>query len=318
MYRLLFITFLLFYSTAVFAGSGDSLFIGTKNDKWFILHKAKAGETVLDIATLYHVPPAMIADENGLNYQSPVGNRVQVYVPFGSFNKVGTVNANKACNIYYRVLAGDNLYRISRYAGESQRTLQDWNMLPDNNVEEGQVIIVAKILYDGGEKLTAPKNDTAKKTLSKEEAPKYTLKTRERKVTEADGSVSIYIEKDTVWADTIGLYGQMYMKQTMDGKNIKEEKGTAVFYTVLNKPAAKPKKGIVKTLFIYAFHNGAKRGDIIRVFNPGTDKFVFVKVMGPLPETKQYHNSIIGISDDAKELLGVVDEKAWVELSYAP
>jgi hypothetical protein len=57
---------------------------------------------------------------------------------------------------------------------------------------------------------------------------------------------------------------------------------------------------------------------VIKVTNPGTGKSIFVKVLGPIPDTKQYAGSIIGIATAAKEALGVTDTKAWCELSYSP
>ena len=54
----------------------------------------------------------------------------------------------------------------------------------------------------------------------------------------------------------------------------------------------------------------------MKVFNPGTNKTIYVKILGPVPDTKLYANSIIGICDAAKEALGITDNKAWVELSY--
>ena len=72
------------------------------------------------------------------------------------------------------------------------------------------------------------------------------------------------------------------------------------------------------TEMYFALHGTAPKGTIIKVYNPGTDKQVFVKVIGTLPGTKQYYNSIIGIAGGAKDVLGVTDEKAWCELKYAP
>jgi hypothetical protein len=56
---------------------------------------------------------------------------------------------------------------------------------------------------------------------------------------------------------------------------------------------------------------------VVKVFNPGSGKTIYVKVLGPLPDTKLYANSIIGISSGAKEALGVTDNRTWCELSYA-
>jgi hypothetical protein len=87
------------------------------------------------------------------------------------------------------------------------------------------------------------------------------------------------------------------------------DKGTAVFFDMPGK--AKGNK-------FYAFHNLARRGTIIKIYNPGNDKVVFAKVLGPIPTTKQNHNSIIGISGGAKAKLGTNQTKLWCEVSYAP
>lgn len=89
-----------------------------------------------------------------------------------------------------------------------------------------------------------------------------------------------------------------------------EESGTAVFFTSQDKPQSS------KTVF--AFHNTVPKGRVIKVYNPGTGKTAYVKVLGPIPETKQYHNAVIGIGSAAKQALGVVEDKAWCELKYAP
>jgi hypothetical protein len=100
------------------------------------------------------------------------------------------------------------------------------------------------------------------------------------------------------------------MMQTNSEQVVTEEKGTAVFFENKGK--------LSSSKVIYALHNTAKRGTIIKVYNPGTDKTVFVKVLGSIPDTKMYHNCVIGIGSSAKELLMVTEEKAWCELKYAP
>lgn len=124
----------------------------------------------------------------------------------------------------------------------------------------------------------------------------------------------IVIDGDTVKneiaepVDTLSEVEHLYMSQTNEEQNVQEEKGPAVFYP----SASKSRQDIY-----YAFHNTAPRGTIIKVHNPGTDKTIFVKVIGTIPSTKLYHNSVIGITSQAKEELGVRnEEKAWCVLSY--
>ncbi|HLO70260.1 MAG TPA: LysM peptidoglycan-binding domain-containing protein [Flavipsychrobacter sp.] len=342
MLRLLITGLLIVSSYFSFAGQADSLFVIAKGEKWVIGHTVKRGETIFSIARLYHVPPAKLADENGLNYQSGLPVGVQLYVPLESYNKANATTPQTGWKpVHYRVRQGDNLYRISKTINEQQRVLQDWNGLPDNSVEVGQALVVARVMYDeksanfngssvgnvSGKITTqqqapAPKQEekkaekiTATTTGTAANGQKYTLEMKEKQERQSDGSMATVYVRDTVWNDTLGMYGKIYMQQTAGERYVIEEKGSAVFFETPNKVKSRYGNDAKNTL-IYAFHNLAKRGTIIKVYNPGTDKYVFVKVMGPLPETKQYYNSLIGIGDDAKEILGIMEDKAWVELKY--
>ncbi len=321
MLRLLIIALLSLVSYTGFA-SADSLFIVSKNDKWMAAHTVKRGETIFTIAQQYHVPPATLADENGVNYQNGLAVGSTLYVPVGIFNKATAATpAGGWVPVYYKIREQDNLYRISKNINEPQRNIQEWNNMSDNSVHVGQVLIVARLLYDAKTNNFASSESTTRTetkkadTVTVPKGQKYTVQFKERKETQKDGSIATYIVRDTVWADTLGAFGKTYMQQTGNEKYITEEKGSAVFYETPGKLRSRYGAD-AKSSVIYAFHNLARRGTIIKVYNPGTDKYIFVKVMGPLPETKQYHNSVIGIGDDAKEVLGVVEDKAWVELKY--
>jgi len=111
---------------------------------------------------------------------------------------------------------------------------------------------------------------------------------------------------DTAKAPVPGGLDTIFDSQTNHGLNVLTEKGTAVFFEKTGKNSA-----------YVAFHNTTPRGTIIRVFNPGTGKTIYAKVLGPLPNTKLYSNCIIGINDAAKEALGVTETKSWCELSYS-
>lgn len=116
------------------------------------------------------------------------------------------------------------------------------------------------------------------------------------------------LQPDTTVPHPLSLIQQKWMEQTADGANVKVEKGTAGFFNI---------PGNVKGSAIYAFHSIAARGSIIQVRNTNNGKVIYVEVLGPLPDTKQYAGCIIGLSDRAKTALGVRERKAFCELSYA-
>ena len=297
----------------------DTLHVVFHDDKWVIAHTIKWGETLFKLSKRYHVPPALLADMNKLSYQTGLVPDSTLYIPLGAYNQVKR-NATERTDVrplYYIVRKYDNLFRIAHLSGVQQKQMQKWNKMPDNYIEEGRRLFVGWVLYD----MTAEEagveevNKKKKKKEKEENVDTAVVKKKQRKVgydtikKVVDGKTVIVLRKN--WRDTLPKIERLYMSQTSDEKLLVEEKGAAAFFEMKNKPSSGAKK-------FYAFHNTAKVGTIIKVRNPGTDKTVFVKVLGPVPDTKQYHNCIIGISSGAKEKLLAEEDKLWCELKFAP
>jgi hypothetical protein len=96
----------------------------------------------------------------------------------------------------------------------------------------------------------------------------------------------------------------LWDQQTASGQNALVEKVTAGFFTT------------GKNAGVYAFHATAARGTILKVRNLNNDRVVYVKVLGPLPQTTAFKGCALGLSSAAKALLGVRDTKAFCEISY--
>lgn len=291
------IVLLLFTISTAFAQ--DSLFVVFKGDKWVISHEARLGENLFILAKRYHVPAAVLADENRLNYQDGIEKGRVIYIPFSKYNQGGVqpfdINATKP--VYYKVNAGDNLFTLSKYAGVPQRIMQQWNDLPDNTIAEGEVLFAGWVLYDSSQ---TPFSDVKKPVVNNNSA---NAAGRGKK----DSVTVIKIPKPVI--DTLSDVEEEYIAQTGNELNVMEEKGTVAFFNSAGKT------GNSDTYF--AFYNGAPKGTIIKVHNPGTGKTIFVKVLGPLPATKQYHNAMMGLGSVAKTLLGVNDSRAWCEIKHA-
>ena len=280
----------------------DSVYVEKYKNKWYIKHKVNSGETIFMLARRYHVPPAMLADANGMNYQQGLEKNTILWVPLGAYNRKKSLpsNLSQTRALYYKVDQYDNMFIIARFADVKQQVLQGWNGMEDNNVMPGRVLKVGWVLYDATQ---LPFADTTKsKSGMVATSEEQGGNTTSYKYPHAD--TVIKLKK----VDEQSKEEKLYMVQTHDEAFVTDEKGTAVFFDMPGKP---------KSTY-YAFHNAAPRGTIIKVFNPGTKMSVFVKVLGPLPNTGQYHNSIIGIASNAKQALGVVDDKLWCELYYYP
>lgn len=66
----------------------------------------------------------------------------------------------------------------------------------------------------------------------------------------------------------------------------------------------------------YGLHRTAPIGTIVKVINKMNDKYVFVKIVGVLPDTGENEKSIIKISQAAVNKVGALDAHFQVELSY--
>ncbi len=309
---LLVILFSLAVSSGAFAQSTPELWVKEKDGVWNIMHQVQKGETVFMLARRYHVPPAILADANGLSYQDQLKELSTVAIPLGAYNlqTQKPVNPAEARSLYYKVTADDNLYSISRHAGVPQRALVQWNNLSGNEATPGKKLLVGWVLYDAtqiGMSVTANPSPTIKST-TQVVAPSVPSTTAVEIPRLATTTVGMPDSPADAPAQPVVTLKDLFEEQTMQGQNLVWEKGTAGFFSV---------NATAKGASVYAFHNKAARGSIIRVKNMNNGKIVFVKVLGPMPNTKQYYNCVIGLSGSAKAALGARDDKAFCELSYA-
>lgn len=305
----------------------DSLFVVEGDKGWVLHHRVRAGETVFSIARKYHVPPAIFANENNITYKQSLPDNLLLTVPLGAYNliKVKPEENSEARPLYFRVDEDESLYRIARNTNVPQKTIQQWNRMDNNDIVEGQKLLVGWVLYDAtvtipatasvapttitasNKPATVPKSDNIRTTNEKIQAIQPVKPVQKDSI--------VVIGNDTVFKslaadrDTLSEAEKLFQEQTNNGLIVNEEAGTAVFYTSSSKVSAR---------FYYAFHDNIPKGRIVEVKNPGTGKIIYVKILGPLPQTPLYHNCIIGITNKAKRALGVMGDKVWCELRFAP
>ena len=264
------------------AQQGDSLIAVRKGGNWAIKYTLRPGENMHMIAMRFYISDGVLTYANDPDLVKNIGPGSQIFIPVTKENYSASKQPfdNKR-QLYYHVVPKDDIALISMYAGVTKDEMRLWNNL------KGNTLMPEETLFVGWVKVMA-------------------LDTLNPLTELAYPSTKRVVKADTIRMHTPGGLDTLYDIQTNHGLNVLTEKGTAVFFE---------KTG--KSNVYQAFHNTSKRGTIIKVLNPGNGKSVYVKVLGPIPGTKQYANCIIGISDAAKEALGVTDSKAWCELSYS-
>lgn len=257
----------------------DSLWVKVLNNKWDVVHKVNAGETVFQIAKLYEAPPALLAQENGITFQTKLPAGSDLYIPIGPYNRISKAGVPGSKPLYYKTTSSDDWQRLAFLAMTSAEQIRNWNNLPLSGVKTGQVLLVGWVKY-----LPA--------------APTQPIVIR-------DTTPAVTAPDTVADAPIISREEEQFNLMTGDGKNAQSEKGAAIYFDSKTSGTT-----------YYAFFNLAPRGTIIKIVNPGNGQYVFAKVIGAIPEQDRYQNALLGLSINAQKVLGGKGSRTWCEVLY--
>lgn len=244
------------------------------------VHIVQPGETMYSISRLYDVSVASIKKWNELeSIDLSIGQKLVIKRKTKIENEIKNNRSTSNAEIHV-VEASETLYSISRTYGVALEDLKKWNELEGNEISIGQELFVSE---------PVPVNtETASKVIIEQTATKEV--------------------KDTV-IQTIVIDTARY--------NIKPESKTN-FEEVIESGLAEKIAGTSGNRKYLALHRTAKTGTIMKVKNEMNDQEVFVRVIGPLPDTSNNKNVVIKISKAAYDSLGAIDPKFRVTVTYIP
>lgn len=267
----------------------DSLFISIKEGRAMAIHEVKKDENLYSIAQQYNVPALVLSQNNDVSFYESLEPKRKLYIPLGNYNylKIKPADTKSTKTLYYKVQPSDNYSSLAAALSAPEDFLKSWNkdlgilQLPKN------ILIAGWVLYQ------SPDAPTSNEGLSN---PIGAVAT----VALAPGAV---VKKDTVKVAPTELEKQ-YNYQTSNGQFLDSTNGMVVFF--------KPQTAIDNKL-LYAFSNEFAKGRVIKVVNPSNGKFVYAKVIGALPSTKQYINAKIGLDGRARVELETREIKLWCD-----
>ncbi|MEI6817787.1 MAG: LysM peptidoglycan-binding domain-containing protein [Bacteroidota bacterium] len=312
----------------------DSIGIKSIGGKKYIVHKISKGESFYSIARLYSVTVKEIEEANPdisdkiiagkilfiplkeLPESAPVNAKPivektkdtakkETAVPVKVAAKKDTViapanatSAKQQTPIKYKVVGGDNLGIIAGKYHTTIANIKQWNNLKSDRINIDQSLIV------GYENSNEPlKTDTTKaKPAAKPPVVKDTLLKKDIAPAKKDTAVIKKPEKSASMSNE-------YKTFQANNKPMKEvqEKGVAAW---IDDEDVNPRK-------YFALHRTAPIGTIIKVTNPMNNRYVFVKVVGTLPDTGDNANLVIKISKASATKLEVLDAHFQAILDYA-
>jgi LysM repeat protein len=274
--------------------TGQQLFTYGGAKDLHVVHKVAAKDTWYSISRTYNLTPKEIAAFNNLSIDKPLEVGQSVNVPLNSKNfsqSDPTGSVDDLVPIYHLVQEKEWMYRISvNHNKVPIEKLERWNNITRDQAKAGMKLIVGFLSKEG----TAAANTTASAGSSSTTPPPSTVKTQP---TETPTTVPTV----TVPAGEGGYFKSQY------DENGKNQKGVAGVF----KSTSGWKDGKY-----YALMNNVTVGTIVKVNYPSTNKWVYAKVLGELPDMKESAGLSMRISDAAARELGAVTNKFSVEVKY--
>ncbi len=215
--------------------------------------------------------------------------------------------------VIYKVKKGDTMYSISKKFNVEIRDIKSTNKLTSDVLSEGQVLMI------GSKSTGAPVDMEASSStfpvVMKEETAAVMAPEAKSSAKEIPDNSSI--ETTTVTSETGVSPASGYEKPTKSISPLKKgTTGKTLMQVTETGVATWIQDAQMTPGRYYALHRSAAIGTIVKVTNRMNNQFVYVKVVGSLPDTGDNENIIIKVSQAVSSKLNALDPLFQVELSY--
>ena len=258
--------------------------VENSNNKKTILHEVKAHESCYSIARKYGVSPKSISDIYGKDVLK-VGMIIKI-IPNTSLES----RKNLHPLIDYIIQPKETLYAIAKKAGMTVDEIKEINKLKSNDLTVGEVLKVRTNLTPGQNSnliSNSEKNIEVTSSLSLDNEPDEDLDIEENRMSSNSKN-------------------RLKFPASKYGLNETSERGVAVWMS----------DEYVDGSQLLALHRSAPIGTVIKVTNPMTQKTAFAKVVGKFTENESTRNVIIVLTKAVADLVGALDKKFQVNLTY--
>jgi LysM repeat protein len=306
----------------------------------YLTHTIVAKETWFSVGRLYNLTPKEIAAYNKSNITEilKLGQSLKIPLTVDNFSQDGQRSADEVfVPVHYSVQPKEWMYRISQNHNKVPiETLEAWNGVKNDQLRAGMSLIVGYLKVRTGQSSLASKGSKrivtqASAPVAKNDSkPVETAKKPEEKKPDAvavnDAKTVIQPttppvtpqQPKTTPATEVSNTSSTTNTETWDGykggyfKNSYAEKGTN---TTGNAGIFRSTSGWKDGKY-YALINEVPVGTIIKITFPTTNKAVFAKVLGQLPEMRESTGLKLRMSDAAAAELGADMGKFYVDVKY--
>jgi hypothetical protein len=300
----------------------NELIAESKGGKLYLNHTVMPKENWYSVGRLFNISPKELAPFNGVTLEKPlvIGEEIMIPLTDANFSQNGQKSSEETfVALYHSTKENEILSHVSAgYNNVAINLLEKWNHLSNEKTKPGSLLIIGYLkvkpalsaLAAGGKDNIPMANPSSKKAenqvtnhdvVSKEEKKKETVTDKPASIPKEDPKSSENINTRVVNHNPGSYFSAEY------NEGAKSASGLAgVFKSTSGWQDGK----------YYALLNNAPVGTIIKIVSPATNKSVYAKVLGPLPDMKESAGLTIRISNAAASELGENDPRFNVEVRY--
>lgn len=297
----------------------DSIGQEFRGGQRFVRHRVAQGETMFALARRYHVTVDQITTANP-QLKTGLGIGAVVLIPRsggGSAPRTATAAATAApvtaatpasgaVPARYTVAKGETLFGIARRYNLSPAELMQLNHLPaGGSVRVGQEILLRAAGTAAAPAVAATPAPAATTPAPTPAAPARPLE-------------PIIAPKVNPSAPAQIATVTTAKEKDADSSESRAPTRASEVVTRVTESGMAATIGNSGTDKYLALHKTAPTGTIMQVKNQMNGQSVYVRVIGPLPDTGENQNMLVRLSPRAVQKLGTSDSKFRVETSYVP
>lgn len=285
--------------------------------KFYLDHTVSAKENWYSIGRLYNISPKEIAPFNNLTLSSALEIGQQIKVPLTDDNFVQ--NTNKGAGdalvpVYHVIQQKEWMYHISTtYNKVPVEKLEKWNNISKDQAKAGMQLIVGYLKVKTG--VSALANSGAEKNTVGAVTPAIREEPKDQNVTTSIVKNEKLAEKAPITTPEtntpVNTYATNHAAGGYFGSNFNGNARSVTGQAGTFKSTSGWKDGKY-----YALMNNVSVGTIIKVTSVSTNKSVYAKVLGQLPDMKESMGLAIRISNSAAAELGTGEGKFPVDIKY--
>jgi LysM repeat protein len=302
MTRIITLLLIAFFAASPIVYAQSELIVQGSAPNLFVTHSVKAKETWYSLGRTYNLTPKELASYNALAIETPleIGQHVKIPLTSGNFHQQSSQPATETLvPLYHVVQEKEWMYRISvNHNKVPIENLEKWNNISRDEAKAGMKLIVGYLKSKQPSNISATVNN-APVTPAKEPAANTATQTSVKTTQQPTPEVA------SKFPDNIDFKGGYFRSQF-------EESGKATSgVSGIFRSTSGWKDGKY-----YALMNNVPIGTIVKVNFSSTNKSIYAKVLGQLPEMKESAGLAIRISDAAATELGAGNNKFTVDVRY--